>query len=75
MVGNDNGAGNLGPTAALMPVKAKWYNDGTQELLLEAGSDGLPVNEDYKEWIAGKLSNKHPRTVTIRKEQREQEAK
>lgn len=75
MVGNDNAAGNLGPTAGLIPVKAKWYHNDEQELLLETGPDGQPVNSEYKSWIAGKLSNKHPRTNAIKKEQREQETK
>jgi hypothetical protein len=75
MVGNDNAAGNLSTLTSLMPVKAKWFNDGAQELLLEINEAGEPVIEEHKSWVKGKLSNKHPRTNQIKREQREQESK
>jgi len=73
MVGNDNALG--APQGVLVPTKAKWYNDGTQELLLEVNEDGQPTNSDYKSWNRGKLSGKHPRVIQIRKEREESESK
>jgi hypothetical protein len=56
MIGNENAVGS--PNGIITPVKGKWYNDGTNELLLEIADDGAPVNSDYRLWTKGKLKDK-----------------
>lgn len=73
MVGNDNALGQ--PAGVLVPTKAKWYNNGEQELLLEVNDEGRPTNSDYETWNRGKLKGNHPRVLQIRKEREESETK
>jgi hypothetical protein len=79
MIGNTNGLG-LVDSGIITPVRAKWFNDGTQELLLQIDESGRPVNEEFASWVKGKISGKHPRLVEIQREkvlaeQKEKEAK
>jgi hypothetical protein len=70
MVGNSNALGQVAE-GIITPVRAKWFNNGTKELLLAIDEAGRPVNEDYKSWVRGKCVGKHPRLVSIRAEKEE----
>jgi hypothetical protein len=71
MVGNTN---RLGEPGVLQPVKAKWFNNGTEEALLAIDESGRPVNEDYSSWVKGKVSGKHPKVLQLKNERVESQS-
>jgi hypothetical protein len=75
MVGNINALGQPGIPHEILPIKTKWFNNGTDEKLLAIDEQGRPLNEDCKSWYRGKLSNKHPTTAAVKNARVQEESK